>query len=90
MTVSLSQADYRFTLRAAADPATLSRVLDQLALRCLVPDRVQTARRGAELHLELVVNGLEPAVANRLAARFETMVLVKSVQVTAAHLARSA
>ncbi len=60
---------FHFSVRAVADPSVLSRVVEQFALRGLVPVSVQARRRGPDqLQIELVVAGLGDQEADHVAA----------------------
>jgi hypothetical protein len=71
----------RFRLRALADPSSLSRVLEQFALRNLVPVRVHCERRegGEELGIDVEVAGLGAQEADHLVRRFGSFPVVTGV-----------
>jgi len=58
-----------FTLTTEAEPQAMARVLEQFALRSLVPERWTAERRGDALLLRVEVADLDPDVARVLCAR---------------------
>lgn len=63
---ALPQPDFslrRFRLSAAADPGLLSRVLEVLAKRGLVPERLRAERRGEALLVEVLAELPDDAAA---------------------------
>ena len=79
-----------FSVRAAAEPQAMPRLLELFALRSLVPDRWQAERKGAELQIDIEVPDLDPAQAQHLAARMRQIVPVRRVLTRERSLARSA
>jgi len=51
-----------FSVRAGADPSVMPRVLEQFAKRGLVPRRWHSVSSKGELHIDVQVEGLEPAL----------------------------
>jgi acetolactate synthase small subunit len=67
----------------AAEPGALPRILSQLALRSLVPDRCHVARADREeLHVDLQLVGLTQREAEKLAAALRRIIDVASVLVS--------
>ncbi len=79
-----------FTLRIAAEPQALPRVMELFALRSLLPRRWSAEVRGTELDVRIEVPGLDPDQAQHLAQRMRQMVLVRRVMLEEQGLARSA
>ncbi len=88
-TTSSSRADrpataatVRLTIRADATPGTLPRIVEQLALRNLVPTRMNLDQLpGDALMIDIWVRDVSDAVATRLAARCRAIIGVTSVVV---------
>ena len=84
------EAKASFSVRAAAEPQAMPRLLELFALRSLVPSRWRAETLGAELHVHIEVAELDRAAAEHLAARMRQMVAVHKVLLGAPRLARSA
>ncbi|RMF11184.1 MAG: hypothetical protein D6763_03820 [Alphaproteobacteria bacterium] len=69
-------------MRAAADPATLSRVIEHFALLNIVPETVKARRfNGGALVIDLKVKGLAGDRIDIIARKLRAMVLVHGVAV---------
>lgn len=79
-----------FTVRAAAEPQALPRLIELFALRSLLPRRWAAEVRGSALDVRIEVPGLAPGQAQQLAQRMRQMVLVERVLLEGQGLARSA
>jgi len=79
-----------FTVRAAAEPQAVPRLIELFALRSLLPRRWAAEVRGAELDVRIEVPDLDPGQAQHLAQRMRQMVLVRRVMLEGRELARSA
>ncbi|TNE39271.1 MAG: hypothetical protein EP348_03710 [Alphaproteobacteria bacterium] len=69
----------RFTLRAEAEPSALSRILENFALRNLVPDQLSARRDGEELVVSLTVAGLSDMESAHLEIRMMNILPVIEV-----------
>ena len=73
---------YHFAIRAAADPAALSRVIELFSILSLVPDTVQARRVGAdELRIDVVAQGITQLKSQHLQLRIGQFPMVQSVLV---------
>jgi len=71
-----------YSIRAAADPGLMSRVLETFAKRGLVPDRWHSDLVGEardELSIDLQVTGLDPHTSGFIAARLRQIWGVEAV-----------
>jgi acetolactate synthase small subunit len=70
-----------FSVRAAADPGALPRILELFAKRGLVPTSVQARLIGAGdiMAVDLQVDGLEPSMVEIIAESLRQLVLVERV-----------
>ena len=71
-----------FSVVAAADPGTLPRVLEQFAMRSLVPQRWHAVlTEGDELSIDAQVTGLDAQRTEVLASKLRALICVRSVLV---------
>ncbi|MBT5413580.1 MAG: hypothetical protein HOH66_04545 [Rhodospirillaceae bacterium] len=82
-----------FSVHSGVDPAALPRVMGQFAKRGLVPSQWHSTiagPRGAELHIDLQVQGLRPELCEQIARTLRQMVEVRLVLTSEKRLAISA
>ncbi len=84
------EAKVTFSVRAAAEPQAMPRLLELFALRSLVPSRWRAETSGAELRVDIEIAELDRDTAEHLAARMRQMVTVHNVLLGPPRLARSA
>jgi len=70
---------HHFTLRAAAEPSVLPRILENFALRNLVPQKLESRQAGGDLVVSLSVCGLDETESRHLQLRMLNIVPVYSV-----------
>ncbi len=71
-----------FSLRAEADPATLSRVIEYFAVLNVVPDSVKARRfNGGSMVIDLKVRGLSDDRIDIITHKLRSLVLVHGVTV---------
>ena len=78
-----------FTVRAAAEPQAMPRLLELFAARSIVPERWRAERVGEELRLAIEVADMDRLEAERLAERMRQMFLVHRVLTRERRLARA-
>lgn len=71
-----------FSVRAAADPEALPRILGQLARRRITPASLTANRSRQGLVVHLVLDGVASATAEIVAATLRSSVLVADVDLT--------
>jgi hypothetical protein len=84
---------YCFSLTAAADPGLMPRVMQQFARRNLVPSQWHSALagpRGQELVVDIQMEGIEAAEAERLTSLFRELVGVTWVAMSEKAVAKRA
>lgn len=83
-----------FAVRAAADPGTLSRVVELFAKRGLVPKSVHARLAGAteesSLLIDVQIDALDAESAERIAESLRQIVTVERVLTARKHLSRAA
>ena len=78
-----------FSVRAAAEPQAMPRLLELFAARSIVPERWRAERVGTDLRLAIEVADMDRLEAERLAERMRQMVLVHRVLTRERRLARA-
>ena len=71
-----------YAVQAAADPGVMSRVLELLAKRGLVPSRWHSAVAGEELHIDVQMAALAPDLGDTIARGLRQIVHVQAVLTT--------
>jgi len=64
----------RFVLLAEASPGLLSRLLQPLAKRDLVPDRVMARRQGEAMHVEIGLDAMPAGMVHLVAGNLAQVV----------------
>jgi acetolactate synthase small subunit len=78
-TDSRSDPTYCFSVFAAAEASVMPRVLELFAKRGLVPSRFDAAVSGADLSIDVQVDGMEAHTASHIAACLRNVVHVGRV-----------
>jgi hypothetical protein len=78
-----------FTIRDAAEPQAMPRLLELFAARSIVPERWRAERVGEELRLAIEIADMESLEAERLAERMRQMIHVHRVLTRERRLARA-
>lgn len=73
----------RFDIRTAADAQALARVLEQFALRTLLPDRVEATHNDGMIDISLELEGLDEALAQLIIEKIRASVLVQKATLSA-------
>jgi len=77
---SSCSSTFHFTIRAVADPAALSRVVEYFALNNILPDTVRARHYvDGDLAIDINVRGLDDQRASVIANKLRSNVLVFSV-----------
>lgn len=74
-----------FSVTGAAEPGLLPRLMEIWAKRGLIPERwhaVRGARAGSELAIDIESSGLEPRLADQIAADIRSVIGVTQVLVS--------
>lgn len=71
---------YRFSIRAAVNPQTLPRIVDQLARQWVTPTTMAVDRDDDELRVIIQVGDLSVEKAELVAATLASCVLVQGVE----------
>ena len=79
LSLKRSNSAVRYCFEADAEPGVLPRALELIAKRGLVPARVFAQADGDGLNVEIVVEGLEPAVAEHVGRSLGQIVGVRHV-----------
>ena len=70
----------RFTIQSAIEPSVLSRIIENFALRNLVPENLLARRENGRLVISLTIAGLDPNVSDHLRSRMLNILPVVSVE----------
>ncbi len=79
MSDELSAVAVRFMLDADPAPGLLPRLLQPLAKRDLIPDRMWSHRAGGTLHIEIAMDGMPSEVVHLVEGNLRQIVGVRSV-----------
>lgn len=79
MSDELSAVPVRFMLDADPAPGLLPRLLQPLAKRDLIPDRMWSHRAGGTLHIEIAMDGMPCEVVHLVEGNLRQIVGVRSV-----------
>ncbi|USG60538.1 hypothetical protein NBZ79_15335 [Sneathiella marina] len=77
---NLQSRPVRFYITAEIDPSVLPRILENFALRNLVPSHLQARRENDYLDVSLTVTGLSDQEAAHLELRLQNILPVQSVE----------
>ncbi|MCF8465890.1 MAG: hypothetical protein K9G33_00660 [Sneathiella sp.] len=69
-----------FTIQSAIEPSVLSRIVENFALRNLVPENLHARRENDHLVISLTIAGLDPNVSEHLRMRMQNILPVNSVE----------
>lgn len=68
-----------FEITAFSEPSTLPRILENFALRNLVPHRIKSEKQGDQLHIAIAVHSLPVKEAKHLQLRMKNIMPVLTV-----------
>ncbi len=69
----------RFKIKATSEPSVLPRILENFALRNLVPENVSVSKKSNHLDIDLTVVGLSDQEARHLELRMQNILPILSV-----------
>ena len=72
----------RFVVFAASDPGTLSRIVEPLAKRGMVPASLSSRTIDEELRVEIEMEGMDPSLAAYIGRCLQEIFVVRSVDLT--------
>ena len=75
----MGEARQIFRIVAIADPQALPRVVGLFAQRSLVPASIRAQRNGQLIHIDLTLDGIDPATAAILTAKLGEGMLIANV-----------
>jgi acetolactate synthase regulatory subunit len=79
--VHYSHLPVQFKITAEIDPSALLRILENFALRNLVPDQLRSTTIGNQLVISVTVSGLSDQEVRHLTLRMQNILPVRSVEI---------
>jgi len=80
----------RFTVLAEASPGLLSRILQPLAKRDLVPDALRASRQGEAMRTEITLNAMPQGMVHLVAGNLGQIIGVQRVEAMEGRVTRLA